>query len=76
MRRWSTTGTFNFDYLSLRLNLEVNLSVLDEQFAQALEASFLADFAQCREVSRVDFRFRPLGQRLLEFIAYRLRKFL
>jgi len=74
--RWSTTGTFNFDYLSLRLNLEVNLSVLDEQFAQALEASFLADFAQCREVSRVDFRFRPLGQRLLEFIAYRLRKFL
>ena len=73
---WSTTGTFNFDYLSLRLNLEVNVSVLDKRFASRLEASFLEDFKSCREVSRVDFRFRPLGQRILEFIAYRLRKFL
>jgi cardiolipin synthase len=73
---WSTIGTFNFDYLSLRLNLEVNVSVLDARFAHALEASFLRDFELSREVSRVDFRFRPLGQRLLEFIAYRLRKFL
>ena len=73
---WSTTGTFNFDYLSLRVNLEVNISVLDAHFASTLERSFLQDFEQCREVSRVDFRFRPLGQRLLEFFAYRLRKFL
>jgi cardiolipin synthase A/B len=74
--RWSTTGTFNFDYLSLRLNLEVNVSVLDERFAERLQASFLEDFELCREVRLVDFRFRPLGQRLLELIAYRLRKFL
>ncbi|HEX3849816.1 MAG TPA: phospholipase D-like domain-containing protein, partial [Polyangiaceae bacterium] len=73
---WSTTGTFNFDYLSLRVNLEVNISVLDARFASTLERSFLEDFERCREVSRVDFRFRPLGQRLLEFVAYRLRKFL
>jgi cardiolipin synthase A/B len=74
--RWSTTGTFNFDYLSLRLNLEVNVSVLDERFASRLQDSFLEDFGLCREVRLVDFRFRPLGQRLLELIAYRLRKFL
>jgi cardiolipin synthase len=74
--RWSTTGTFNFDYLSLRMNLEVNVSVLDARFAARLQASFLEDFEQCREVRLVDFRFRPLGQRLLELIAYRLRKFL
>jgi cardiolipin synthase A/B len=73
---WSTIGTFNFDYLSLRVNLEVNVSVLDARFASTLEASFRDDFARCREVSWADFRFRPLGQRLLEFIAYRLRKFL
>ena len=73
---WSTTGTFNFDYLSLRLNLEVNVSVLDARFASTLEASFLDDFGRCREVLLADFRFRPLGQRILEFIAYRLRKFL
>jgi cardiolipin synthase len=73
---WSTIGTFNFDYMSLRMNLEVNVSVLDARFAGRLEASFLEDFALCREVSLVDFRFRPLGQRLLEYLAYRLRKFL
>ena len=73
---WSTIGTFNFDYMSLRMNLEVNVTVLDERFAARLEASFLEDFELCREVSLVDFRFRPLGQRLLEYLAYRLRKFL
>jgi cardiolipin synthase len=73
---WSTTGTFNFDYLSLQMNLEVNVSVLDARFAATLEASFLDDFERCREVVWADFRFRPLGQRILEFIAYRLRKFL
>jgi cardiolipin synthase len=73
---WSTTGTFNFDYLSLRVNLEVNVSVLDARFANTLEASFLEDFERCREVLLADFRYRPLGQRVLEFIAYRLRKFL
>ncbi|HEY0469203.1 MAG TPA: phospholipase D-like domain-containing protein [Polyangiaceae bacterium] len=73
---WSTIGTFNFDYMSLRMNLEVNVSVLDLHFAARLEASFLEDFERCREVSLVDFRFRPLGQRLLEYLAYRLRKFL
>jgi cardiolipin synthase len=74
--RWSTTGTFNFDRLSLRWNLEVNVSVLDVRFAGRLEDSFLQDFERCREVLLVDFRFRSLGQRILEFFAYRLRKFL
>jgi len=73
---WSTIGTFNFDYMSLRMNLEVNVSVLDARFAGRLEASFLEDLELCREVSLVAFRFRPLGQRLLEYLAYRLRKIL
>jgi cardiolipin synthase A/B len=73
---WSTIGTFNFDYFSLRMNLEVNVSVLDARFASRLEASFLEDVELCREVYLADFRFRSLGQRLLEYLAYRLRKFL
>ncbi|HET7540288.1 MAG TPA: phospholipase D-like domain-containing protein [Polyangiaceae bacterium] len=73
---WSTIGTFNFDYMSLRMNLEVNVSVIDARFADCLETSFLEDFERCREVLPRDFRFRPLGQRLLEYLAYRLRKIL
>jgi cardiolipin synthase len=73
---WSTVGTFNLDSLSLRWNAEVNLSVLDTRFGAAVEASFLRDIELSREVDWVNFRFRPLGERLLELFAYRLRKFL
>ena len=73
---WSTVGTFNLDSLSLRWNAEVNLSVLDSRFGASVEASFLRDIELSREVDWVNFRFRPLGERLLELFAYRLRKFL
>jgi cardiolipin synthase A/B len=71
---WSTLGTFNLDYLSVRWNLEVNVTVLDEGFGSKMEASFLADLEDCREVDPSTFRFRPLGDRLLEAVLYRFRK--
>jgi cardiolipin synthase len=74
--RWSTIGTFNLDYLSLRSNLEVNVSVDDELFGATMEGSFMRDLEQSREIDRQAFRFRPLGERLLELLAYRFRKLL
>jgi cardiolipin synthase len=74
--RWSTVGTFNLDYLSIRLNLEVNAAVLDEGFGATMEASFQRDLEDCREVDLHNFRFRSLGDRLLERIFYRFRKLL
>jgi cardiolipin synthase len=74
--RWSTIGTFNFDYLSLRWLLEVNLCVLDEEFGSTMQRSFLRDLEQSREVDLHTHHFRPLGDRLLEMILYRFRKFL
>jgi cardiolipin synthase len=74
--RWSTIGTFNLDYLSLRSNLEINVSVDDEVFGATMEGAFLRDLEQSREIDRVAFRYRPLGERLLELVAYRFRKFL
>jgi cardiolipin synthase len=74
--RWSTTGTFNLDYRSIRANLEVNVAVLDEGFAQVMEASFLRDLEQSREVDARAYAFRSLGDRLLEMIFYGLRRFL
>jgi cardiolipin synthase A/B len=73
---WSTIGTFNLDYRSLRSNLEVNVSVMDEGFAALLEASFLRDLEQSREVDPHEFQFRSLGDRLLELVLYRFRKLL
>jgi cardiolipin synthase len=74
--RWSTIGTFNLDYLSLRSNLEVNVSIDDEAFGATMEGSFIRDLEQSREIDRTAFRFRSLGERLLELVAYRFRKLL
>ena len=73
---WSTIGTFNLDYLSLRSNLEINLSVRDPGFGATMDASFLRDLEESREIDRPAFRYRPLGERLLELIVYRFRKLL
>ncbi len=73
---WCTTGTFNFDYMSVRRNLEVNASVLDGPLAQLFEASFREDLKRTREVDAQQLQFRSLGERLLEAGFYRLRKWL
>lgn len=73
---WCTTGTFNFDYMSVRRNLEVNASVLDGTLAQLFEASFREDLKRTREVDAQEVLFRPLGERVLEAGFYRLRKWL
>ncbi|HYJ07740.1 MAG TPA: phospholipase D-like domain-containing protein [Polyangiaceae bacterium] len=73
---WCTTGTFNFDYMSVRRNLEVNASVLDAELAAQVEASFREDLKGTREVSAQELQFRPLGERLLEAGFYRMRKWL
>jgi len=74
--RFSTIGTFNLDYLSLRSNLEINVSVDDEVFGATMEGSFLRDLEASREIDQNAFRYRPLGERLFELVAYRFRKFL
>lgn len=74
--QWCTTGTFNFDYMSLRNNLEVNASVLDAELAREVVSSFCEDLKSCHEVELKDVVARSLSDRLLENTFYRLRKFL
>ncbi len=73
---WCTTGTFNFDYLSLHYNLEVNASVVDTELSAEVERSFSEDLNGSREVFLLEVRKRSLANRLLENGFYRLRKFL
>jgi len=75
-RQWCTTGTFNFDYMSLRNNLEVNASVLDEELSEEVEQSFCEDLKGSREVELRDVVARSISDRLVENTFYRLRKFL
>jgi len=73
---WSTVGSFNLDYISVRNNIELNVSVFDEGFAHVVEHSFLSDLEQCREVDPHDFAFRSLGERLAERVLYWFRAWL
>lgn len=73
---WCTTGTFNFDYMSLRNNLEVNASVLDRELAAEVVSSFREDLKGSHEVQLKDVMARSLSDRLVESTFYRLRKFL
>ena len=73
---WSTVGSFNLDYISVRNNTELNVSVLDAEFARVVEHSFLSDLDLCREVDLHDFAFRSLGERLAERVLYWFRAWL
>ena len=73
---WSTVGSFNLDYISVRSNLELNVSVLDAEFARVVERSFTNDLDLCREVDPHDFAFRSLGERLAERVLYWFRAWL
>jgi cardiolipin synthase len=73
---WSTIGTFNLDYRSVRTNLEVNVSVFDESFGKLMEQSFLRDLEQSSEVDPEHFRLRSLSERLIESTLYGFRSLL
>jgi cardiolipin synthase len=73
---WCTTGTFNFDYMSLHYNLEVNASVIDTELSAEVERSFREDLNGSREIELREVQLRSLSHRLLENGFYRLRKFL
>jgi cardiolipin synthase len=73
---WCTVGTYNLDYRSWRLNLEVTVSVEDRRVSQQMSAQFLRDLAHSLPVPREHQRFRPLTDRLLENFFYFFRKLL
>ena len=73
---WTTIGSYNLDYRSLRYNLEVNVAVDDEGFAAEVEASMERDQQASPEIDRATWAMRPLSGRLFERLFYLFRKML
>jgi cardiolipin synthase len=69
-------GSYNLDHRSLAYNLEMVINVLDERAASDAVAMLEADMAAGEELTRDNFGRRPLLVRLLERLAYALRKWL
>lgn len=73
---WATVGSSNLDPMSLRQNLEVNAIVTEPRFGGALEQMFLEDLQHCERITMADVKQYGLVQRLLSWVAYRLRHWL
>ncbi|MBI3185301.1 MAG: cardiolipin synthase ClsB [Myxococcales bacterium] len=73
---WTTVGSANLDALSLRENLEVNAVFEDERLGTAAEAMYNRDLYDCAPVSLEAWRIRPLGERILSWLAFQLRHWL
>jgi cardiolipin synthase len=70
---WVSVGSTNFDTRSFRLNDEINLSVLDENFAREEAAHFDEDLQHCRQVSLQEWQNRSRRQKILDRLASLLR---
>lgn len=67
---YTSIGSFNLDSWSDRRNLEVNLTMIDEEAAQNLEAQFWRDVEHARELHYDTWRARTFGSRLIDRMAY------
>lgn len=67
---WSYVGSSNLDPRSLRLNFEVDLEVLDADFARRIEDRLDRAMIGARQVTLHELRHRPLLLRLAEKILW------
>jgi cardiolipin synthase len=68
--QWATVGSSNIDPLSLLLNLEANVVVLDEAFAASLSAQLEQAFAASQEVTAPPVRPGLRGWLMRGFVAW------
>jgi cardiolipin synthase len=68
---WATVGSSNLDPFSLVLNREVNIVVLDREFATRLRASIEQEIARGAEpLDRADWQKRALWRRVQSWLAF------
>jgi cardiolipin synthase len=73
---WSVIGSYNLDYVSLLMNLEVVLEVIGHQTASRMLAMFQRDRERCQEIALDQWEKRTWLKRLLQWVAYRFRRWL
>ena len=69
-------GSYNLDHRSLAYNLEMVVNAVDPRLTADTAAMLEADMAACVELTRATFAARSLLERLLERLAYSLRRWL
>jgi cardiolipin synthase len=70
---FTSVGSSNLDYRSLRINAEANLNVLDRQFAERQTRMFDADLKKSRRINRDEQRARVLKALPLQILQSPIR---
>jgi cardiolipin synthase len=73
---WSTIGSSNLDYRSLKVNLEVVAIVIDRTFGRRMAEQFALDVAQSDEILLEAWKKRPWWHRPIEWIFFQVRTLL
>lgn len=66
---WASFGSTNLDERSLRLNDEATLNVYGRDFAQTQIDLFNDDLKRSRQISLAEWRARPLGEKVTDWLA-------
>ncbi len=69
-------GSYNFDHRSLAYNLEVVVNTLDVVYAAAVKKMLEDDMGANAELTLATYQNRSLVERILERLAYSLRRWL
>jgi cardiolipin synthase A/B len=69
-------GSYNFDHRSLAYNLELVVNVIDPAGAAEVGTMLISDMAASEELTREAFAQRGWLERLIERLAYALRRWL
>jgi cardiolipin synthase len=73
---WATVGSSNMDYLSFLSNDEVNVIIVDGEFAARMETIFARDLEASDEIQWTQWRRRTLLSRIEQGIAHLLLRWL
>ena len=73
---WSTVGSTNIDTRSFLHNKEINVVVIDTEFAKSMENAFNEDLHLSKEVILEDWKKRPVLNKVKEWLARRFEYWL
>lgn len=68
--RWGTVGSSNLDALSLMLNNEANVVLINDPSIAGLREAILGAFADARPIDEAHYDSRPARVRVLNWLAY------
>ncbi len=73
---WSVIGSYNLDSVSLFQNNELVIESVGASFGAWMNEQFARDRRECVPVRLAEWRRRPVWRRLIEWLAYRMRRWL